>query len=368
MIKRSLFCALLGVLMGSCASPSYTLTGSCWGFNDGDTVFINTMDRTTAESRVIDSCVVKNGQFFFQGRQDNPICVNLKSMKNGKLHKLTGKFFLENGNIIAKGDSIYWSVTGSPYNDIYQRCLDECTPHLLKIWELSEKLDNDTKLTNEQRQAYRTEIKKESEAISKIKQKYFENNLNNVIGLELFYSHINTYDIKKQKELTDHFYDMWPNDYFVNKHKERVDKRMKSIVGEKFIDYTMQTPDGKMVKLSDFVNKNKYTLVDIWASWCTPYPSTKPYLETAYKTYKDKGLEIVGVSLDTDSDEWKEAIQKWGMPWPQMSDLKGWKSQAVTLYAINTAPHLLLIDQEGTIVARNIRASELDKVLKEFLK
>ena len=143
---------------------------------------------------------------------------------------------------------------------------------------------------------------------------------------------------------------------------------MKSIIGEKFIDYTMRTPEGKEVKLSDFVSKNKYTLVDIWASWCTPYPSVKPHLLAAYLTYKEKGLEIVGVSLDTDSTEWVSALQKWKMPWPQMSDLKGWKSQAIEPYAIGAIPHLILIDQNGTIVARNIKAKTLYKELEKLLK
>ena len=84
--------------------------------------------------------------------------------------------------------------------------------------------------------------------------------------------------------------------------------------------------------------------------------------------YKDNGLEIVGVSLDTDSAKWISGIQQWGMPWPQMSDLKGWKSQAIEPYAIRSIPHLILIDQNGTIVARNIKASTLDELLEKLLK
>jgi len=319
MMKKLILCTLLGGLLASCSTTSYKLFGSCWGFNDSDTVYINTMDRMTTKSNVIDSCVVKDGQFHFQGRQDSTIIANLIVKKNGKLHKMSGKFFLENGNLTAKGDSIYWSLTGSPHNDIYQKYMNELAPYLLKMMPpfTQLELEADTTLTEEQRQEYRKTINEEKEIINQIKQRYFEANLDNVIGLEFFYSFINTYDLKKQKQLTDHFYTQWPNDYFAKKHKERVDKQMKSIVGEKFIDYTMHTPDGKEVKLSDFVSKNKYTLVDIWASWCTPYPSVKPHLLAAYLTYKDKGLEIVGVSLNTDPTEWVAAIQKWEMPWPQ---------------------------------------------------
>ena len=77
-------------------------------------------------------------------------------------------------------------------------------------------------------------------------------------------------------------------------------------------------------------------------------------------------MEIVGVSLDNDTSEWTSAIKKWGMLWPQISDLKGWKSQVIELYAIGTIPCLILIDQDGTIVARNIKAKMLGDELKKY--
>lgn len=375
MNKKLILATFMGGLLVSCHTPSYTLTGNLWGFNDGDTVYISSLDQRnfngngkTYKDILLDSCIVKNGQVYFEGRQDSTISVTMKSYKNGKLHKITSKFFLENGNLTIKSDSINWSATGSTHNDIHQKYLDEITPHLLNANELSNKLMEDATLTAEERNAYRTKIKEEFEAINPITQRYFEENLNNPVGLELFSAIRLKYDIRRQKELVDHFHALWPNDGFVAKDKERIDKQLKSIVGEKFIDYTMQTPEGEEVKLSDFVSKNKYTLVDIWASWCTPYPSVKPHLEAAYQAYKDKGLEIVGVSLDTDATEWKSAIQKWGMPWPQMSDLKGWKSETITRYAIGSIPHLILIAQDGTIVARNIKARALNEELKKLLK
>ena len=292
----------------------------------------------------------------------------MKSYKNGELNKFTQSFFLENGNLVAKSDSIYWSLTGSTHNDIHQSMQDELTPHLLKVWELGTKLEEDTTLTHKERKEYREKINEELQKTKEIQKRYFEANLDNPVGLDLFPVVRLQYDIRKQKELVDHFHALWPNDGFVAKDKERIDKQLKSIVGEKFIDYTMQMPEGKEVKLSDFVSKNKYTLVDIWASWCTPYPSVKPHLIAAYLTYKDKGLEIVGVSLDTDVTEWTSAIKEWGMSWPQISDLKGWKSEAIKLYAIGSIPQLILIDQNGTIVARNIKHKNLMVELKKLLK
>ena len=374
-MKKLIFATFMGGLLASCHTPSYTLTGNLYGFNDGDTVYLSTLDQRNFNSDgkaykdiLIDSCIVKNGQVYFEGRQDSTIRVVMKSYKNGELNKLTQSFFLENGNLVAKSDSIYWSLTGSIHNDIHQSMQDELTPHILKVWELGTKLEEDTALTHEERKEHREKINEELQKTKEIQKRYFEANLDNPVGLDLFPVVRLQYDIRKQKELVDHFHTLWSNDGFVAKDKERIDKQLKSIVGEKFIDYTMQTPEGKEVKLSDYVSKNKYTLVDIWASWCTPYPSVKPHLIAAYLTYKDKGLEIVGVSLDTDVTEWTSAIKEWGMSWPQISDLKGWKSEAIKLYAIGSIPQLILIDQNGTIVARNIKHKNLMADLKKLLK
>ena len=150
--------------------------------------------------------------------------------------------------------------------------------------------------------------------------------------------------------------------------KEKTDKKMNSLVGEKFIDFTMQDPDGRPLSLSDIIKKQNYTLVYVWDSWLDTHSSQITYLVEAYEKYKNKGFGIVAVALGYDSYNWKNAIKQWGVTWPQISDLKGYESQIMKLYAIESIPYLLLIDQDGTIVARNIGASELDKVLKDFLK
>ena len=94
----------------------------------------------------------------------------------------------------------------------------------------------------------------------------------------------------------------------------------------------MQTPEGKTVSLSDFVSKNKYTLIDFWASWCGPCRKEMPNVVEAYKAFKDKGFGIVGISLDENADKWKEAITALNITWPQMSDLQGWNNAGAKLY------------------------------------
>ena len=87
-----------------------------------------------------------------------------------------------------------------------------------------------------------------------------------------------------------------------------------------------------------------------------------PELKKVYSQYKDR-LEIMGVSLDSKEEAWKKAISSLGLPWTHMSDLKGWKSEAAALYGVNSIPHALLIDKEGTIIARNLQPDNIAEYL-----
>ena len=135
-----------------------------------------------------------------------------------------------------------------------------------------------------------------------------------------------------------------------------------------FVDFEMQTPEGKTVKLSDYVGKGKVVLVDFWASWCGPCRREMPNLVETYAKYKGKNFEIVGVSLDQDGAAWKEAIKKLDMTWPQMSDLKFWQSEGAQLYAVNSIPHTVLIDGSGKIIARGLHGEELQAKIAEAVK
>ena len=138
--------------------------------------------------------------------------------------------------------------------------------------------------------------------------------------------------------------------------------------GSKFIDFTVPALDGKQVKLADVVAKNKITMVDFWASWCGPCRMEMPNVVEAYKQFHNKGLEIVGDSLDESKEDWETAVKDMGMNWIQTSDLKGWECEAARLYGVRGIPACVLINQKGEIVGRDLRAEELHARLAELLK
>lgn len=119
---------------------------------------------------------------------------------------------------------------------------------------------------------------------------------------------------------------------------------------------------------TEVLQSDKTVLLDFWASWCGPCRREMPNLVEAYKKYRNKGFEIVGVSLDRDAEAWKNGIEKLDITWPQMSDLKYWDCEGAKLYAVSSIPHTVLIDGEGIILARSLHGEELQEQIAEALK
>ncbi|MCF0202472.1 MAG: TlpA family protein disulfide reductase [Bacteroidaceae bacterium] len=147
--------------------------------------------------------------------------------------------------------------------------------------------------------------------------------------------------------------------------KKSMEKRMS---GSMLKDISIPDADGKMHKLSDFVGKGKYVLVDFWASWCGPCCREMPNVVAAYNEYKSKEFEIVGVSLDQNKDKWLGKVKELGMTWPQLSDLKGWKCEAAALYGVQAIPSNVLFDKEGKVVATDLMGNQLQDKLQEIFK
>lgn len=157
----------------------------------------------------------------------------------------------------------------------------------------------------------------------------------------------------------------YPSDKGVRMFHDVVTKMLATTIGQQAPEIVLPTPDDKELALSSL--KGKIVLVDFWASWCGPCRKEMPNVVKAYAKYKDKGFEIYGVSLDQDKGRWVEAIQKDGITWPQVSDLKYWDSYAAKLYAVEGIPYTVLLDKEGKIIAKNLRGAELEKAIEKAI-
>jgi len=171
--------------------------------------------------------------------------------------------------------------------------------------------------------------------------------------------------IEQREEIISLLDDKLKKDPKIAKVISNIEQEKVSAVGQPFIDFTAKDPNGKDVTLSTLVGKTDYLLIDFWASWCGPCIKSLPSLKAMYDKYHGKKFDIIGVSLDNNSTNWTEAIEKFGLTWTNVSDLQEWDSQPAKLYAISFIPNTILLDKEGKIIGRNLHVNEIEEILNK---
>lgn len=363
---KKLTYVLAATLLAACNSGNngYTITGTVEGANDGDMVYLQGVEGRQLVK--LDSAVIKNGTFTFTGKQDTAVNRYL-TYKNNEDNGMAMDFFLENGKIAIQLTKDSDAATGTPNNDAYQEIRTQLNS-LMKQMETLYSALSDTTLTDEQREAKGKEIEGLQEKMIGVTKDGIAKNITNPVGIHLLKQNYYYMDVNELDPLMPQIPAMYDQDERIVQIKANVKQMKATAVGQKFTDFEMQTPEGEKVKLSDYVGKGKVVLVDFWASWCGPCRREMPNLVDLYAKYKNKNFEIVGVSLDQSGEAWKNAIKQLNISWPQMSDLKYWDCEGAKLYAVSSIPHTVLIDKDGTILARGLAGEALQEKLAEVIK
>lgn len=369
MKKTIIFLFAILMLVASCGEKNkYTIAGKVPNTAyEGQKVYLQELDSLFKDRVTVDSATIQNGAFQFTGVANNGQQLRFIVLEQPEDNmKRPVIVILEPGNIELTLDSVS-TIKGTAANDAYQAYNTKVEGINAQMKALYEESLKDTANV-----ALQADLEKKFDEQDALMRKelydYTKANIANPAGAFLFITRSYSFDVDQLKELLAGL----KPEYKQNERVQNLEKRVQALdataVGKPFVDIKGLTPEGKEIALSDFAGKGKYVLVDFWASWCPPCRKDMPLLVDAYKKYKGKDFEIVGVSLDNDKAAWEKGIKTLNITWPQMSDLKGWQSELSNAYGVSSIPHTVLIDKEGKIIVKNVHAKDLDAKLKELLK
>lgn len=358
-----LLAAIASSLCSFAQREGYRVSGTVKGAHDGDTVKIETFEGFS--STTLACAVVKNGRYVFTGRQDAPTMRYLTCATRGKNIGFA-QFVLENGDITVNLDSASYSydIKGTATNEAWCKYHNDNERMCGVTLDLFRALQDST-LAKDIREAKQKELAAKEAELTAYRLKFSRQNIKNVAGAYTLCVNARDFNADEVAALVAQIPDDITEPAVVSLKQEIINKR-KTALGEAYTDFTMDTPEGKKMSVSDVVKTAKVTMIDFWASWCGPCRAEMPNVKAAYEKYHSKGFEIIGVSLDNDKEAWLKAIKTLGLEWPQVSDLKGWKCEGSELYGVKAIPATVLI-VDGKIVARNVRGEAIEKKLAELL-
>lgn len=367
---KKLFLGVLAVALATVAcneqqqhSAGYKVNGVAEGFNDGDTLyFYEEMDMAQPS----DTIFIKDGKFALQGEVDS---VNLSSIvaANGTAGAM---FFREEGTIdIVLSTTAPSTVGGTKSNNGWQQVSELQTEFSVKFDSLSAPLYGG-EVSEEQRQKVMADYQAlQKELLAKVLD-VAEQNLGNALGFFLVTSLSDSDELgaERLKDMIGRMPAGYQQRPEVKAILERLQASERTAAGKAMPDFTLDTPAGQPLGAMSEVARHKVTILDFWASWCGPCCQEMPNMVSLYAKYKDKGLGILGISLDNDKEAWTKALKDMNMTWPQVSELNGWKTAAVELFQVRAIPYMVIVDQQGTILEKGLRGPALEKFIAEKLK
>lgn len=322
--KNAALCALAIILATACGEKKCTVTGTVEGLDDIEGLLVTIGEKRTE----MDTIAVKDGKFTYECAIDPTATLRVMTAFEGQTREqLKTTQFVPDASKITVTLAEESKVEGSPITTALN--------------ELIEKL-----------QAADTE-----EEYYGLAKTAFQENPQNAIGVSMFSNLVYDITLDEYDEYMEMACDKIKNNPSYPKIREAKVNEAKSGPGSEYLDFAGKTPDGKDVKLSDFVGKGNYTLVDFWSSWCGPCMRSMPGMVNLWNTYHKKGLDIVGVAVwDGDNSASRTRIEEKGMVWPQI--FMGEDKTPTDIYGIVGIPHVILFDPEGMVIQRGIPDEE----------
>ncbi len=362
--------AMLLCLLGGCKhNGAYTINGavSMPGF-DGSMVYLT--DVNTMEP--IDSAVVADSKFTFQGTVEQPTIGAIQAASVSGDVRCTSYIVLEEGTIYI--DIVTDSLSGTPLNDYYYSHYTADTA-IIRLRALQNSII-DQFYSNSDNQDLAASLMAEYGKVDSsltartnaVLTGIYQENSDNVLGAyalaNLADAGVITFD--SLDNIMAHANPIVAQFSPLVKIYERLENVAKTSEGKPFVDLNgIDFATGKATKLSKMIQPGQITLIDFWASWCSPCRGEiKENLIRLYDKYASQGLNIIGIDVWDKPDDHKAAVEGLGIKYPQLIDNEG---TATDTYGVDGVPTILLIDKNGTIVKRGIRGDEIEKAVIEYL-
>ncbi len=366
---------MIGIAACSQKPEGFTLSGNLTGdVENGTQVFLRTIGENNQPVDV-DTAKVENGKFTFTGAAETPE-LNLIF-----IDKMPGysMFVLENGEIQfeAQKDSLgFAEIGGTPQNVTFADYMEkskELTQQARSIQqdmqEASMKKDSATA------NSLRDEMMELQEEYKSFELDYIENHPDALISALLISNAMGSGAVSAEEAKA--MYDKLSPEIKKTKVATTIQEQLEgqkqaeanaknTAIGAKAPDFTAPTPDGGELALNNALGK-KLTLVDFWAAWCKPCRAENPSIVKVYEKYHDKGFNVLGVSLDRTAEAWKKAIEDDGLTWQHVSHVAYFNDPIAKLYNIDAIPAAFLLDENGVIVAKNLRGPALEAKVAELL-
>jgi len=357
-------------------SSKFTVTGDVAALKaPADWVYISYYIN---DRHITDSAPVRQNNYYFSGNLAEPVLARLRvKYKAIAANQATlpannlrdyASVFLQPGTIkVVSVDSFSnVSVTGSKADDEYRMLEETARPYNQQLDELYRKLrvarkNKETDLAT----IFENQIDSlNASANDKIYGTYVKKNPNSLLAM---YALKNWAGYEIDPDKIEPVFNSLPD--AVRKSaagkdmQEKIAIAKKTSVGQMALDFAQADTAGKPVALHSL--KGKYLLVDFWASWCGPCRAENPHLVATFNKYKEKGFQVLGVSLDKPEgkERWLQAIRDDGLAWTQVSDLQFWNNAVAKQYGIQAIPQNFLLDPSGKIIAKNLTGEALNKKL-----